>query len=93
VKKRSVVQVGMMIMALFMAFSFSTLTFAAGSKVTGEVVKTEGEFVTVKDADGKIHKFHMDKTTKQTGDIKQGAQVEVEATPQGHASAIAVKGK
>ena len=79
--------------ALLTAVTLSAVGLAAGSKITGVVVKTEGEFVEIKAADGSVHKFHVDKTTRQTGDIKQGSQVEVEATPQGHASAISVQGK
>lgn len=76
--------------AALVAVSFATVSFASGThKVTGEVVKAEGEFVEVKDDKGKTHKLHVDKKmTKQTGDIKAGAKVEAEMDDKGHATSI-----
>ena len=82
----------MFFVAAMVAFSFATTTFAAGAhKVTGEVTKVEGDMITVKDAKGKEHKMHTDKSTKMSGDVKQGAKVEAEMTDKGHATEISVK--
>ncbi len=82
----------MFLVAAMVAFSFATTTFASeGHKVSGEVTKVEGDMVTVKDDKGKEHKLHTDKTTKMSGDVKQGAKVEAEMTEKGHATAISVK--
>ena len=62
--------------------------------VKGEIVKTEGDFYTVKDPSGKEVRIHVDKTTnmeKGSGlgeTLKVGDQIEVEVTPQGHARTI-----
>lgn len=82
----------MFFVAAMVAFSFATTTFASGEhKMMGEVTKVEGDMVTVKDDKGKEHKIHTDKTTKMSGDVKQGAKVEVEMTDKGHATAISAK--
>jgi len=85
-------KITMFLVAILVAVSFVSVSFAGGAhKVTGEVVKTEGEMVEVKDEKGKIHKLHVNKATKQTGEIKTGAKVEAEMTEEGHANSIAVK--
>ncbi len=62
--------------------------------VKGEIVKTEGDFFTVKDPSGKEVRIHVDKTTmldKASGlgeTLKVGDQIEVEITPQGHARTV-----
>lgn len=61
-------------------------------KIEGKVSKIEGEYVFIKDYDGKVHKLHTDDSTKKTGDIKAGAEVEAEATDMGHAKSIKVMG-
>jgi hypothetical protein len=76
-----------------LVFASATAGLAAVKKVAGDVLKVEGEFVVVKDDKGEVHKFHVDKTTKQIGDIKAGSRVEIEATPQDHASKITAAGK
>ncbi|MBI3803458.1 MAG: hypothetical protein HY282_06815 [Nitrospirae bacterium] len=82
----------MFFVAAMVAFSFATVSFATGDhKVSGEVTKVEGDMVTVKDDKGKEHKIHTDKSTKTTGDIKQGAKVDVDMTDKGHATAISAK--
>ena len=73
---------------LLAAFFLAAVGLASVKKVAGNVIKVEGEFAVVKDAKGEVHKFHVDKTTKQIGDVKSGSRVEVEATPQGHAAKI-----
>ena len=78
--------------AAMVAFSFATTTFAgAGHKVSGEITKVEGDMVTIKDDKGKEHKVHTDKSTKTSGEVKQGAKVEAETTDSGHATMISVK--
>lgn len=83
----------MFLVAAMVALSFATVSFAGGGhKITGEVVKAEGEFVEVKDDKGKTHKLHVDKkSTKQTGEIKAGAKVEAQADDSGHATSITAK--
>lgn len=83
----------MFLVAAMVAISFSTISFAGGThKISGEVVKAEGEFVEVKDDKGKTHKLHVDKKmTKQTGEIKAGAKVEAESDEKGHATSITAK--
>jgi hypothetical protein len=85
--KKNIVSIAVMLLVLLMTVTLSTVGFAA-EKVTGEVVKMEGEFITVKDDKGKEHKFHVNKETKQMGEVKTGSKVEVEATPPGHATMI-----
>ena len=57
--------------------------------VTGTLAKIDGEFYIVKDKDGKEHKIHFDNTSKKTGEVKAGAQVEVDEE-NGHAKSIKV---
>jgi len=51
----------------------------------------EGGFVTIKDAQGKMHKLHTNESTKMMGEVKPGADVEAMATGEGHANTIMVK--
>ncbi len=82
----------MFFVAAMVAFSFAATTFAAGEhKMSGEVTKVEGDMVTIKDDKGKEHKVHTDKSTKMSGDVKQGAKVDVQMTDKGHATEISVK--
>lgn len=82
----------MFFVAAMVAFSFATTTFASGDhKISGEITKVEGDMVTIKDDKGKEHKVHTDKSTKMSGEVKQGAKVEAETTDKGHATAISVK--
>jgi len=57
--------------ATFVAFSFVfalvSIGFAADMKVEGKVEKMEGGFVTIKDAQGKMHKLHTNESTKMMG--------------------------
>jgi hypothetical protein len=82
-----------LVSTLLMACILATVGLASVKKVAGKVVKVEGEFVVVKDDKGEVHKFHVDKTTKQIGEIKAGSRVEVETTPQGHAAKIRAAGE
>lgn len=82
----------MFFVVAMVAFSFATTTFASGGhKVSGEVTKVEGDIVTIKDDKGKEHKVHTDKSTKMSGEVKQGAKVEAEMTDKGHGIMISVK--
>jgi hypothetical protein len=72
--------------------SFVSLSWAA--VLSGEVtmIDDKGSFYTVKDAKGKEHKIHFDKTTQVTGEVKVGAMVEVDAA-KGHAKSVKVAEK
>ncbi len=80
----------MLLVVFVMAITFVGVGIAGGGKIHGELVKVEGEFFEIKDDQGKMHKLHFDRTTKQTGDIKAGAKVEAEATEMGHTKSIMV---
>jgi hypothetical protein len=75
-----------MIMAVAI-LSFVSMSWAG--MVSGELTKIDGSFYVVKDKDGKEHKIHFDNTTKKTGDVKAGAQVELDEA-NGHATSIKV---
>ena len=69
---------------------FVTLGYAMKMHpVAGEVTKMEGEFVEVKDTEGKTHKLHTNETTKKVGEIVVGAKVTFEEMG-GHANIISV---
>ena len=60
--------------------------------VTGEIVKIEGDMVSVKDDTGKVQQIHVDpKATKKTGELKEGAKVTAQVNDKGHAESIEVK--
>ncbi len=79
--------------ALVVALAFSVGANAMekmqGAKVSGEVVSDDGEFIEIKTAAGEMKKYHKDKTTKMTGMVKAGAQVEIEAH-ESHAMSVTV---
>ncbi|MEP7151872.1 MAG: hypothetical protein ABI856_09200 [Nitrospira sp.] len=57
----------------------------AGPKtVSGDLLKTEGEFYTVHDTAGHEVRLHVDKTTKLEGVFKTGDRVEAQVTDKGH---------
>lgn len=62
--------------------------------VSGDLVKIDekGSFYFVKDVKGKEHKIHFDNTTQKTGEIKEGAKVDVD-DEKGHAKSIKVMEK
>ncbi|MBI3803631.1 MAG: hypothetical protein HY282_07685 [Nitrospirae bacterium] len=71
--------------ALVMALAGVSL---AGT-ITGEIVKIEGDMVSVKDSGGKIHQIHVDPAaTKKSGELKQGDKVKAEVDEKGHASSV-----
>jgi hypothetical protein len=53
--------------------------------VKGELAQIEGEFYTLKDAEGKDVRVHVDKSTKMDGIFRVGDVVEVQRTLPGHA--------
>lgn len=64
----------------------------AGKTITGEIVKIDGEMVSIKDDSGKVQQVHVDpKGTKKTGELKQGAKVMAQVNDQGHVESIEVK--
>jgi hypothetical protein len=67
--------------------SFVSMSWAG--MVTGELTKIDGSFYVVKDKDGKEHRIHFDNSTQKTGDVKAGANVEVDDA-NGHAKSIKV---
>lgn len=83
-----------LLVAGIMTVSLASVSFAMKGHIKGEVTKIEGDMVTVKDAAGKDHMLHVDKTsTKKEGDIKVGARVEADADDSGHAKSIKVEAK
>ena len=56
--------------------------------VRGELMNIEGEFYTVKDAEGKEVRVHVDKGTKMDGSFNVGDMIEVQRTLPGHALSI-----
>ena len=67
--------------------SFVSMSWAG--MITGELTKIDGSFYVVKDKDGKEHRIHFDNSTQKTGDVKAGANVEVDDA-NGHAKSIKV---
>ena len=66
----------------------------AGKTITGEIVKINGEMVSVKeDNTGKVEQIHVDpKATKKVGELKEGAKVTAQVDDRGHAQSVEVKG-
>jgi len=58
--------------------------------VTGEVLKIEGDFFTLKDAAGKEVRFRVTKDTELFGSFKAGDIVEARLTSEGHAKSIMI---
>lgn len=78
------------VMSLVMAAGLLAFTVSGwAATITGQLVKIDGSNYIVKDAAGKEHRIHFDDSTKKTGEIKAGAQVEV-AEDKGHATTIKV---
>jgi hypothetical protein len=67
------------------ALSFVSMSWAG--MIAGELSKIDGSFYVVKDKDGKEHRIHFDNSTQKTGDVKAGANVEVDEA-NGHAKSI-----
>ena len=76
--------------AFVMVLTLAGIGFAA--TVTGEIVKIEGDMVSVKDSTGKVQQIHVDpKATKKTGELKEGAKVTAQVDDKGHANSVEVK--
>lgn len=67
----------------------SLVSLSWAGMVRGTLEKIDGEFYVVKDKDGKEHRIHFNDTTKTTGEVKAGAQIEVDEA-NGHAKSIKV---
>jgi hypothetical protein len=70
--------------------SFAVLSFVSlgwAGMVSGELTKIDGSFYVVKDKDGTEHRIHFNDSTMKSGDVKAGAQVEVD-DDNGHANSI-----
>lgn len=77
-----------LVMALAVLSLVST-SWAGMISGTLNKIDEKGSYYFVKDAKGKEHKIHFDNTTQKTGDVKVGAQVEVDQS-KGHAKSIKV---
>ncbi len=69
--------------------SFVSLSWAGMISGKLEKIDDKKSLYHVKDVKGKEHKIHFDATTQKTGDVKAGAQVEVDEE-KGHAKSIKV---
>jgi hypothetical protein len=77
--------------ALVMVMTLAGVGFA-NQTITGEIVKIEGDMVSVKDSTGKVQQIHVDpKATKKTGELKEGAKVTAQVDDKGHANSVEVK--
>ncbi len=65
----------------------------AGTTITGEIVKIDGEMISVKDdTTGRVQQIHVDpKATKKTGEMKEGAKITAQVDDKGHAHSVDVK--
>lgn len=84
-------------LATFMVFGPAMFSYAdtqspdpASQVVTGEVLKIEGDFFTVKNADGREVRFRVTKDTELFGSFKAGDLVEARLTSEGHAKSIMI---
>lgn len=80
------------LLTLVGAFALLSLVSTGwAAMIKGNLTKIDDKtsMYTVKDAKGKEHKIHFDDTTKKTGEIKEGVDVEVDDA-KGHAKSIKV---
>ncbi|TAJ98635.1 MAG: hypothetical protein EPO39_17715 [Candidatus Manganitrophaceae bacterium] len=81
------------LVSLFVLLMGLTGIGSAG-QITGEIVKIDGEMVSVKDSSGKVQQIHVDpKGTKKSGDLKVGAKVKADVQDNGHANSVEVEKK
>jgi hypothetical protein len=94
--------IGLFVFAMILSAGIVSLSYAAGEmaapggmaapntqRVTGDLLKIEGEFYTVHDKSGHEVRLHVDKTTKlEGGPFKTGDKLEVEATEKNHAVSV-----
>lgn len=80
---------------------FSGMVLASGSaladkmagsaqEIKGQLTAIDGSFYLIKDTKGVEQRVHFDQTTKKTGDVALGAQVEV-YVENGHVTEIKVE--
>ena len=78
--------------AFILVMALVRVGLAGSSTIAGEIVKIDGEMVSVKDSSGKVQQIHVDpKATKKSGDLKQGAKVKAEVNEKGHANSVSVE--
>ncbi len=89
--------IGVIALTAVMGFITATLGYADTQPsvsipqvVTGEVLKIEGDFFTLKDAAGKEVRFRVTKDTELFGSFKAGDIVEARLTSEGHAKSIMI---
>jgi len=88
--------IGLFVFAMILSAGMASLSYAADDmaapntqRVTGDLLKIEGEFYTVHDKSGHEVRLHVDKTTKlEGGPFKTGDKLEVEATEKNHAVSV-----
>lgn len=88
--------IGLFVFAVILSAGTASLSYAADDmaapntqRVTGDLLKIEGEFYTVHDKSGHEVRLHVDKTTKlEGGPFKTGDKLEVEATEKNHAVSV-----
>ena len=56
--------------------------------IRGELVKIEGPYYVVRDAEGREIRLHVSRDTEMTGSFKPGDQIEAHASPMEHAMTI-----
>jgi hypothetical protein len=86
--------IGFLVLAVM--FTFGTVMvihaaeqpMSAEQTVQGDLLKIEGEFYVVKNADGKEVRLHVNESTKLEGTFKAGDKIEAQATDKGHAISI-----
>jgi len=80
------------VMGAFVLLLFLVGVGLAGQTITGEIVKIDGEMVSVKDSSGKVQQIHVDpQSTKKTGDLKPGAKITAQVNDRGHAESVDAK--
>ena len=88
--------IGLFVFAMILSAGMASLSYAADDmaapntqRVTGDLLKIEGEFYTVHDKSGHEVRLHVDKTTHlEGGTFKVGDKVEAYVTDKGHARSL-----
>lgn len=86
------------VLALLCVFGLTTATFVQSAPtptednpvVQGTLMEIDGPFYVIMDSSGKEQRVHVDKSTLIIGNVQPGAQVKVEVTKDGHASAVTI---
>lgn len=89
--------IGVIALTAVMGFGMATLGYADTQPtdsipqiVTGQVLKIEGDFFTLKDTAGQEVRFRVTKDTEFFGSFKPGDIVEARLTSEGHAKSIMI---